>query len=37
MVRMLTPSIAAMGRKVVFDDANPAETRKGLKASTISS
>lgn len=36
-VRTLTPSIAARGRKVVLDEAKPAEARKGLSASTISS
>lgn len=33
----LTPSMAARGMNVVFDAANPAETRKGLSASTIPS
>jgi hypothetical protein len=34
---IFTPSIAAMGRKVVLLALNPAEARNGLSAKTISS
>ena len=35
--KTLIPSIAANGMYVVFEAANPADTRNGLRASTISS
>lgn len=35
--RMLTPSMAAMGMKVVLLELNPAETRNGFIAAVISS
>jgi hypothetical protein len=35
--KIFTPSMAAKGKNVVLDEANPAEAKKGLRASTMSS